>query len=128
MVNVEARIKIKGKNFETLVDVDKALQFKKGIGDIGNVLAVDEIFYDAKKGLKVSSSDLLNYFGTSDVKQACEKLVKQGEIVLPSEYKKKNQESKTRQIVAFLAKNAIDPLTNKPCSEKRIEEAIEQQK
>ena len=39
MVNVEARLKIKGKEFEILVDVDKALQLKKGVEvSIDNVL------------------------------------------------------------------------------------------
>jgi len=127
MVNVEARLKIKGKNFEILVDVDKALQLKKGIAvSIDNVLAIDEVFYDHKKGLKASSTDLKECFDTDDIKEVAEKIVKQGEIVLPTEYKKKEQETKVKQVINFLAKNAIDPTTGNPLSEKRIEEAIKQ--
>jgi len=126
MVNVEARIKIKGKEFEILVDVDRALQFKKSIGNIENVLAVDEIFYDIKKGLKVSSKDLKDAFGSDDTKVVAEKIIKNGEIVLPSEYKKKEQDMKTKQVIDFLCKNAIDATTGKPITEKRISEALEQ--
>ena len=34
MANVTAKIKLNGKNFEILVDCDKALAFKKGKGII----------------------------------------------------------------------------------------------
>jgi len=127
MANVEARLRIKGKEFQVLVDVDKALQLKKGVDvSIDNVLAIDEVFYDAKKGLKASSSDLEEYFGTSDIREVAEKIIKQGEVVLPSEYKRKELEERTKQIIDFLAKNAVDPSSGMPHSEKRIEEAIEQ--
>jgi len=126
MVNVEARLKVKGKEFEILVDVDKALQLKKGLQvNIENVLAVDEIFYDFKKGLKCSQSDLKQAFATDDVRAIAEKIIKQGEVVLPSEYKKKEQEIKVRQVIDFLLRNAVDPSTGKQHSEKRIAEALE---
>jgi ribosome maturation protein SDO1 len=125
MVNVEARLRIKGKEYAVLVDVDKALQLKKGIDiSIDDVLAVDEIFYDIKKGLKASSSDLEEAFGTSEIKEVAEKIIKRGEIVTPAEYKKKEQEEKVKQVIDFLARNAIDPTTGNPHTEQRIEEAI----
>ena len=125
MTNVEARIKIKGKNFEILVDLDKALQMKKGVPvSIENVLAVDEIFYDVKKGLKVSKADLQEYFGTEDIREAAKKIIMDGEIQLPAEYKKKQQEEKRKQIIDFLSKNCIDPTTNMPHTPTRIEEAL----
>ena len=126
MVNVEARLKIKGKEFQVLVDVDKALEFKKQGGDIANVLVSNDVFYDLKKGLKASSSDLEQAFGSSDVNEVGEKIIKMGKIVLPSDYRKKEQGNKIRQVITFLAKNALDPSTGQAISETRIEEAIEQ--
>ena len=126
MVNVEARLKIKGKEFQVLVDVDKALEFKKQGGDIANVLVSNDVFYDLKKGLKASSSDLEQAFGSSDVNEVGEKIIKIGKIVLPSDYRKKEQGNKIRQVITFLAKNALDPSTGQAISETRIEEAIEQ--
>ena len=47
MTDVIARIKSKGKNYEILVDVEKALQLKQGKPvSIDNVLAIDKIFHD----------------------------------------------------------------------------------
>lgn len=127
MVNVEARLKSKGKEFEILVDVDKALQFKKGTDvSIDNVLATDEIFYDWKKGLKASSKDLTEAFGTDDIKEVAKKIIKSGEVVLPAEYRKKEQDSRVKQVIDFLVRNAIDSSTGKVISETRIESAIEE--
>ncbi len=125
MTDVEARLRVKGKEFEILVDVDKALELKKG-GNvlIEDVLVTNEIFYDLKKGLRCSSQDLKEAFGTDDVKEVAEKIIKSGEIVLPSDYKKKEQETKIKQVIDFLMRNAVDPATNKPLTEKRIEEGI----
>ena len=126
MSNVEARIKIKGKQFEILVDLDKALQMKKGVNvSIENVLAIDEIFYDVKKGLKISNADLVNFFGTEDKREAAKKIIMNGEIQLPAEYRAKLQEDKVKQVVDFLSKNAIDPSTGKPHSLTRIQDAVE---
>jgi len=76
MTDVIARIKIKGKNYETLVDVDKALQLKQGKPvSISNVLPINQIFYDSKKGLRASESDLKLAFGTSDVNAIAEKII-----------------------------------------------------
>jgi len=127
MSNVEARLKVKGKEFQILVDVDKALEFKRGVDvNIQNVLAANEVFYDIKKGLKASNSDLEDSFGTTDIEEIAKKIITQGEIVLPSEYKKREVEDKVKQVIDFFAKNAIDPTTGKPHPEKRIEDAIKQ--
>lgn len=126
MTNVIARIKIKGKNYEILVDVEKALQLKKGAGNIENALAIEKIFYDSKKGLNVSDKDLEGAFGTSDIKKIAEKIVKQGEIQVPKEYKDKERENKKKQIVDFLARYAIDPRTNMPHTAERMSSAVDE--
>jgi ribosome maturation protein SDO1 len=129
MANVEARLKIKGKEYEIFVDVDKAIQLKNGEEvSMGEVLAIDDVFYDYKKGLKASSSDLNDAFGTDDVKEVAKKIILQGEVVLPSEYKNKEQGEKVKQVINFLSKNAVDPATGNPHSEKRIGDAIKQAK
>jgi len=126
MTNVIARIKIKGKNYEILVDVEKALQLKKGAGNIENVLAIEKIFYDSKKGLNVSDKDLEGAFGTSDIKKIAEKIIKQGEVQIPKEYKDKERENKKKQIVDFLARYAIDPRTNMPHTAERMSSAVDE--
>jgi len=127
MVNVEVRMKAKGKNFEILADVDKAMQLRKGIPvSIENVLAVDQIFTDVKKGLKPTVAELKDCFGTEDTKTIADKIIKHGEILLPIEYRKKEQEAKIKQVIDFISKNAIDPTTGRPHTATRIEKALEQ--
>ncbi len=124
---VEARKKIDGNNFEILVDVDKALQLKDGIDvNIENVLIVDEVFSDAKKGEKAPSSNLEKAFGTTDVRKISEKIIKTGEIQLPAEYRKKKLDKKKKQVINFIARNAVNPQDGKPHSEQRIESAIKE--
>ncbi len=124
MTDVIARIKIKGKNYETIVDIDKALRFKKEGGNIEEVLSVDRIFYDSKKGLHVSSGDLKEAFGTEDYKEAAEKIIKRGEIQIPQEHRDKERENKKRQIVDFLVKQSVDPRTNAPHTSETISSSL----
>ncbi|MCX6748835.1 MAG: ribosome assembly factor SBDS [Candidatus Pacearchaeota archaeon] len=126
MVNITARYRAKGKNFEVLVNADKASQFKKGLSTIENVLATDQIFYDIKKGLKASTSDLKDCFGTDNSRDVAERIVKNGEVELPLELKRQEQENRIKQVVAFFVKNAVDTRTGLPFTEKRIEEAMGQ--
>lgn len=132
MVDVVARIKIKGKLFEIMVDCDKALALKKQgkitnpVAALRDVLAIDNVFSDYKKGLKVSSNDLKEAFGTDDIYEVAAKIILEGEIVLPQEYRDKAREEKLKQIVDFLARNCVDPRTGAPYTIERINAAIKQ--
>jgi ribosome maturation protein SDO1 len=127
MVNVIARIKIKGKNYETLVDVDKALKLKKGEEvNMDEVIAAESIFYDSKKGLHVSDSDLKEAFGTSDIREAIKKIIKQGEVQIPKEHRDQERGDKKKKIVDFLARHAIDPRTSTPHTAERISSAMDE--
>ncbi|HLD98347.1 MAG TPA: ribosome assembly factor SBDS [Candidatus Nanoarchaeia archaeon] len=127
MTNVVARIKQHGKNFEILVDVDKALEYKKGlVSNIGEVIAIDKIFYDSKKGLHASEKDLTEAFGTDDVNSISDKIVKSGEIQVPLEYKEKQRGEKEKQIVDFLVRNSVDPRTDRPYTPDRIERSMDE--
>jgi len=127
MTDVVARIKSKNKTYEILVDCDKALSFKKTRqGSIQNILAVNTIFSDQKKGFKASSTELKDAFGTDDVFAIAEKIILNGEILLPQEYREKMREQKTRQIIDFLARNCVDPRTGAPYTAQRIEQSLKQ--
>lgn len=125
--NTLARIKAKGKNFEIMVDLDYALKLKKGENvNMQNVLSVDGIFSDSKKGLRVSDKDLLEGFGTKDIYSIAEKIIKSGEIQLPQDYREGKREERIKQVIDFLARNAVNPTTGKPHTPERIKQAIEQ--
>jgi len=125
MPNTIARIKKTGKHFEIIVDLDSALKFKKG--EISSIEAEkDRIFRDSKKGDVASGSELQEAFGTTDIKSIIEKIIKQGEIQLTQEHREEEKEKKEKQIIDFIARNAIDPQTGNPISPGRIKSALEQ--
>ena len=63
MTQTTARMKKGGKSFEIIVDLDKALKFKKGESS-GNFLEANNIFSDSKKGFAAPSKDMEEAFGT----------------------------------------------------------------
>jgi ribosome maturation protein SDO1 len=124
--NITARIKKEGKNFEILVDLDKAMYFRKtGQGAVSNILAFPNVFSDVKKGMHASASDMKNAFGTDDVFKAAEMIIKQGELMLPTEYKAKLRDDKRKQVVTWLSQNCLDPRTGAMHTPARIEKAME---
>lgn len=125
MVQTVARIKKLGKNFEVIVDLDKALAFKNGKGG-NDFLEIDKIFKDSKKGFNASDEDIKEAFGTDDVNSVAEKIVKQGEILLTQEHRDEERDKKLKQIVDFLAKNAINPQSGLPHTAERIRSALEE--
>lgn len=125
MVNVEARIKAKGKQYEISVDVDEALKVKAGEGDVTAALNSNAIYYDIHKGTIASQSDLENAFGTSDTFKIAEKIMKNGEIQKPQEYRDAERETRIKQVIQLLLRNASDQHGN-PFTEDRIRKAIDE--
>lgn len=125
MAQTIARIKRNGKNYEILVDLDEALKIKKGTGNILNAVITDSVFHNLKSGEHASSDDLKKIFDTDIFEKVCEKIIKNGEIVLPSEYIKKEHEQKYKQIVDFIVKNAVDK-NSRPYTPDRIIRVLEE--
>ncbi len=125
MTQTIARIKQAGKHFEIMVDMEKALAFKKGEGS-GDFLEIDKIFSDSKKGEVSSSSDLKEAFGTEDVTEITEKIVKNGEVLVSQEQRSEEHEKNIKQVVDFLATNSINSQTGNPHTPERIKSAIEE--
>ncbi len=127
MAEVIAKLRHGNKDFEILVDLDKAIDFKHGKPvDIRNVLASDEVFVDVKNGMRAKESDLKSEFKTTDVYEVASQIIKKGTVQLTAEYRKKLRDAKVKQIVTFLSRNCIDPKTNLPHPPQRIENAIEE--
>jgi ribosome maturation protein SDO1 len=124
---VIAWITVKGKRFEILVRPDPAFKYKEGEKvDLEDVLWSDTVYRDSRKALKASPEEVKKAFGTNDIKKIAEKILKEGEIQLTEAQRKKLIEAKKRQIITYIAKNAIDPKTGRPIPESRIETAFEQ--
>lgn len=125
MPNVEARIKIKGKQYEIQVDLDEALKIKKGEGDITSALQSPNIFYDLKKGTHASQDDLNDAFGTTDVYEIAKTIIAKGEVQKTQDFRDAEREKRINQVVSLILKNATDQHGN-PYTETRIRSAIDE--
>jgi ribosome maturation protein SDO1 len=119
------KLKTFGQHFEILADSVKALELRNGKAlDIREVLAVQKVFTDARKGDEVSPNALKNVFKTDDPLEAAKIIIQKGEIPLTAEYKEGLREQKKRQIINIIHRNAVDPQTHTPHPPQRIEAAL----
>ncbi|MBU3913117.1 MAG: ribosome assembly factor SBDS [Nanoarchaeota archaeon] len=126
MPQVPAKLSIKGKRYEILVDVDGAIKVKQGkLVSMANVIISDCVFSDLKKGLRVAEKDLIADFGTSEISAIAERIIKNGEVNIPAEYRDAERENRIKQIVDFLVRNAMNPVTNKPYTPDMIKSSLD---
>jgi len=124
---VIARYEVGGRRFEILVNPSLALEFReRGKPSIKEVLVGEFIYKDARKGLKASPEEVKKTFGTDDILKVAEIIVRDGELQLTTEQRRKMLEMKRKLVVSFLSRNAIDPRTNTPIPPQRIESAMEE--
>ncbi len=124
---VIARFERGGHRFEILVDPDKAFKYREGEKvRIEDVLVGDYIYKDARKGDRASPEEVKKVFGTVDINKVAEVIVKDGELHLTTEQRRKLLENKRKLIVNFIARSAVDPRTKLPIPPQRIERALEE--
>jgi ribosome maturation protein SDO1 len=133
MVKVEdaviARWETGGSRFEVLVDPQAVQDLKDGKSvDLSDKLALDQVFKDAKKGDKISEEHLERTFHTRNLVEIAKQIVLKGEVQVTTEQRHALQESKRKQIVAMIARNAMNPQTGAPHPPARIESAMAEAK
>src|SRR5438093_10964 len=126
---VIARVEKAGEKFEVLVKPDAVQRLRDGKEvDLLRELAIDEICKDAHKGSKASEEKMTEFFGTTEPLAVAKQIVQRGEIQLTTEQRRQMLEAKRRQIVQYIAANAINPQTGTPHPPQRIENAMEEAK
>jgi ribosome maturation protein SDO1 len=124
---VVARLETGGKRFEVLVNPELAFAYKQGRDvDLEELVVSDSVYTDLRRGLRASPELLRKVFGTDDVAKVAAIIVRRGELQLTAEQRKALIEAKRRQIINYIARNAIDPKTKLPIPPARIEAAMEQ--
>ncbi|MEM1688316.1 MAG: ribosome assembly factor SBDS [Candidatus Anstonellales archaeon] len=119
------RIVIGGEHFEVLLDPDKTYAYLEGTKkDLNNILVVEEVYKNFKKGERQSPTNIKKAFGTDDIQIILKTILEKGEVQLTTEQRRKMVEKKRKQIIDFLAKNCIDGQTNLPIPPLRIENAM----
>ncbi len=123
------RIEKGGHKFEVFLDPEKAYAYLEGTKkDLNNILVVEEVFKDARKGDRASPQALKEAFGTEDIIEILKIILEKGEVQLTTEQRKKMLEKRTKQVLALIAKEAIDVRTNAPVPLQRLELALEKSK
>jgi len=124
---VVARYEHGEHHFEVLIDPYEAQRLKNGEEvDLEKALAIDEVFKDSKKGDRASDDIVKKVFHTNDVLAVAKQIVLEGEIQLTTDQRRKMTEEKRKQIVTYIAHNAINPLAKAPHPPQRIENAMEE--
>jgi ribosome maturation protein SDO1 len=118
-----------GKRFEVYVDPDAAYAYlEQRKPDLKNILVAEEIYENAKKGERAKATDVQKIFGTTDIMQILQLILREGEVQLTTEQRRKRVEERRKQIIAILLREAIDPRTKAPHTQQRIEMALEEAK
>ncbi len=124
---VIARLKKGEEHFEVLVDPYAAADLIDGKEiDIIQILAIDTIFKDSKKGTHASEETIKEKFGTDDVAEIAKQIVLNGDIQLTTEQRHKMQKNKKNRIIETISRNAMDPKTKAPHPRQRIELAMDE--
>ena len=126
---VIARLETHGEKFEVLVDPDLAMDLKKGRQpNFNEMLALDKIFKDVRKGEEASENKLKEVFGTTEIAPIVKKIILQGNVQLTTDQRKRMKEERHKEIVQLIARNALNPQTNSPHPPQRIENALAEAK
>ncbi len=127
--SVIARLEYYGERFEILVDPDLASDYKRGRDiQLEEILAVEEVFKDAKKGDKASEEAMKKAFDSTDPIEAAAVIIKKGQVQLTAQQRKEMQEEKRKKVIAKITREAINPQTKLPHPARRIEIAMEEAK
>ena len=135
MVNVDdaiiAKLESNGEHFEILVDPDLAAEFRNPDGkdvEVEDILAVEEIFKDSKKGDLASEEAMEKVFDTTDPLEVAKQILERGHVQLTAEQKRQMQKEKRKLVINKISREAINPQTGYPHPPQRIENAMDEAK
>jgi ribosome maturation protein SDO1 len=124
---VVARLESHGEKFEILVDPDMAVRYRQGERfDIEDIVAALSVFENSSRGTRASDESLNRVFHTTDFPVVAERIIRKGEIHLTAEQRRNLIADKKKQVITFIARNAINPQTDLPHPPQRIEMAMDE--
>ena len=133
---VVARLGRHGTTYEILVDPDGAervlgaMQIDEDIPDdeVLAVMAVEDVFTHAKDGERAPSEDLQKGFDTTQIAAIARRILRDGEVQLTQDQRKRMVAQKHRQLIDHIARHAWNPQTKTPHPKERLERALEEAK
>lgn len=125
---VLARLEKFGKRFEVLADPDLVEKWKSDNSsvELDDLLAMDEVFHDARGGERVPDELKLEVFGSIDIQEIIKVIFDKGSIQLTTAQRKARVEVMRQKIIHAIHSDAIDPRSKSPHPRTRIELALEE--
>ena len=125
---VLARLEKGGSRYEILVDPDLVESWKENPDSVNltDLLAIDEVWSDAKAGDRPTSEALERVFGSTDLTMCVDKILRDGSIQLTTAQRRRMVDERMKQIVSEIAMTATDPKTKLPHPKTRIENALQE--
>ncbi len=115
--------------FELLVKSEETYRYLETLkGDPMDLLAVESVFRDARRGEVASRKELIEVFGTDDIRAVVKKIIERGKVQITAERREKLVREKQARIIEYIHKNFINPATNAPHPKSRIERALREAK
>ena len=125
---VLARLEKGGSRYEILVDPDLVESWKEDNDsvELGELLAIEEVWSDARAGERPTGESLEKTFGTTEILECARIILERGGIQLTAAQRKHMVEAKKLQIINEIASTATDPKTKMPHPRTRIENALDE--
>ena len=125
---VLARLEKGGSRYEILVDPELVETWKADPNsvELADLLAIDEVWSDAKAGDRPTSDALERVFGSTDLSTCVDKILRDGSIQLTTAQRRQMVDERMKQIVNEIAMTATDPKTKLPHPPTRIENALQE--
>jgi len=113
---VVARWEHGGQRYEVLLNPDLVDAFREHPADVAidDLMAVEDVFHDARQGERPTVEDLLAAFGSSDVLDITTIILERGSIQLTTAQRKARVEAIRQRIVHRIHSEAVDPRTKSP--------------
>ena len=125
---VLARFEKGGSRYEILVDPDLVESWKEDSDSVNltDLLAIDEVWSDAKAGDRPTSEALERAFGSTDLATCVDRILRDGSIQLTTAQRRHMVDERMKQIISEIAMTATDPKTKLPHPKTRIENALQE--
>jgi len=131
--SVKVNYKKDGHKFEILarpavIEKIKFAETDKDLEDLKaeDILTVTEIYINADAGNIANKDVLAAVFESEDKRAIAIKMIKEGDVEVTVEQRRKISEQKLAQIITAIQQNAVDSRTKAPIPRERIELAIDQ--
>ncbi len=130
---VVARLSRFGTTFEILVDPERVEELygrwdEAPSDEIDTLMAIDDVFVDWSEGERASTEQKTKSFETQDVTTIARRILKEGEIQLTQDQRKRMLEQKHKRIITTISRETWNPQTKMPHPKERIERALDEAK